>query len=153
MKTLEFFFQETQIHFLLQNEGNVMVNATEMAKAFNKRIDVFLKTEPTKLFIETLKFPPVGVNLDIKSDEDIIQTRGRNGTYFHRVLALKFAAWLDPNFEVWVYSTIDNLLFGNYKKHWEAHAAKEIAEQRMEVLKKELLEAPTPSLALAYFEA
>ncbi len=29
----------------------------------------------------------------------------------HRVLALKFAAWLNPAFELWVYMTIDHLLF------------------------------------------
>ena len=32
----------------------------------------------------------------------------------HRVLALKFAAWLNPSFELWVYSTIETLLFGRY---------------------------------------
>lgn len=32
----------------------------------------------------------------------------------HRILALKFAAWLNPDFEVWVYSTIENLLFGRH---------------------------------------
>jgi hypothetical protein len=32
----------------------------------------------------------------------------------HRVLALKFAAWLSPDFELWVYTTIDKLLFGKY---------------------------------------
>jgi hypothetical protein len=30
----------------------------------------------------------------------------------HRVLAIKFAAWLSPRFELWVYLTIDQLLFG-----------------------------------------
>ena len=34
----------------------------------------------------------------------------------HRVLALKFAAWLDPVFEVWVYTTIDDILFGRYRQ-------------------------------------
>ena len=34
----------------------------------------------------------------------------------HRILALKFAAWLDSDFEVWVYSTIENLLFGCHVK-------------------------------------
>ena len=32
----------------------------------------------------------------------------------HRVLALKFAAWLSPRFELWVYSTIEQLLFGKH---------------------------------------
>ena len=47
-KALEFIYQDTQIHFLLGNEKNVMVNATEMAKAFGKEIDNFLRLESTK---------------------------------------------------------------------------------------------------------
>lgn len=31
----------------------------------------------------------------------------------HRILALKFAAWLDPEFELWVYQTIDDIIFGS----------------------------------------
>lgn len=34
----------------------------------------------------------------------------------HRILALKFAAWLSPEFEVWVYTTIEQILFGRYKE-------------------------------------
>jgi hypothetical protein len=34
----------------------------------------------------------------------------------HRVLALKFAAWLNPAFELWVSSTVENLLFGRHVK-------------------------------------
>ena len=32
----------------------------------------------------------------------------------HRILALKFAAWLNSDFELWVYSTIEQLMFGKY---------------------------------------
>ncbi|MGB8705198.1 MAG: KilA-N domain-containing protein, partial [Gillisia sp.] len=101
MKSLEFIFQDTQIHFLLQNEGEVMVNATEMAKVFQKRIDVFLKSDHAKAFIKVLQFPPNGVNSEEIPMDKIIQTRGHMGTFFNRLLALKFAAWLDPEFEVW----------------------------------------------------
>lgn len=107
-----FEYEGQVIEFELASK-NIMVNATEMAKIFGKRLDVFLKTEPTKDFLEALKFPPQGVNLGIKKHEEIIQTRGRSGTWMHRILALKFAAWLDPKFEVWVYATIDRLLFGD----------------------------------------
>ena len=34
----------------------------------------------------------------------------------HRVLALKFAAWLDPAFELWVFCTIDKILFDHYRR-------------------------------------
>ena len=115
-KALEFIYQDTQIHFLLGNEKNVMVNATEMAKAFDRRIDFFLKTESTKAFIEAVEFPPKGVNSVKLTRADLIVTKGQSGTYFHRILALKFAAWLDPNFEVWIYSQLEEVLFGNAKK-------------------------------------
>jgi hypothetical protein len=39
----------------------------------------------------------------------------------HRLLALKFAAWLHPEFEVWVYTTIEHLLFGRYIKLEQSH--------------------------------
>ena len=117
MKALEFIYQDTQIHFLVNpNDKNVMINATEMAKPFNKRIDVFLKTQPTKEFIELLKFPPTGVNLEPILEENIIQTKGRSGTFFHRELAIEFAMWLDPIFKRWIIAKIDEVLFGNYKK-------------------------------------
>lgn len=145
MKALEFIYQDTQIHFLLQNEGEVMVNATEMAKLFSRKTTKFLKTDNTKAFIELLKRDPKGAQ--------IIQDRGRNGIYFERILALKFAAWLDPEFEVWVYTKIDEVLFGNYKKHWDAHQVQEKAKNRMDVLKEQLLTGATTDLAVRYFEA
>ena len=58
----------------------------------------------------------------------------------HRILALKFAAWLDPSFELWVYCTIDKLIHGDYialKK-----SLKESAKRRsmIDTLKGELRE-------------
>ena len=91
---------------------NVKVNATEMAKIYGKRVDVFLKSEPVKKYIQVLKFPPTGVNLKPMTDLEIIETKGRNGTFMCKLLALKFAAWLDEVFEVWVYLTIEDILFG-----------------------------------------
>ena len=114
MKTLEFIYQEKEIHFLVNpNDKNVMINATEMAKMFGKRTNVFLKTDHAKAFIEELERTlnggrsetirtPYGVR--------IIENRSRNGVYFNEILALKFAAWLDPKFEIWVYQTIRELL-------------------------------------------
>lgn len=154
MKTLEFIYQETQIHFLVNPlDKNVMVNATEMAKLFNKRIDVFLKTQPTKKFIELLEFPPTGVNLEPIPKEEIIQTNHRHGTFFHRELAIEFAMWLDPIFKRWIINKIDEVLFGNYKKHWEAHAIQEEAKLEMERLKTEMLTNPSIETNTAYFDA
>lgn len=154
MKTLEFLYQETAIHFLVNPlEKNVMVNATEMAKLFGKRLDVFLKAKHTQNFIsflqkENAELPPNGGS----SVNEIITTNFKNGTYMNEVLALKFAAWLDVEFEVWVYKRIQEVIFGNYKKHWDAHARQEEAKIQMQQLKKELLTAPSTEIATAYFE-
>lgn len=92
--------------------GTTMVNATQMAKIFGKRIDHFLKSDHAQAFIEELEFTPYGGNSTPLKRDEIIQTRGTAGTWMHRVLALKFAAWLDTKFEIWVYSTIEEILFG-----------------------------------------
>jgi hypothetical protein len=39
-----------------------MVNATQMAKIFNKKIDFFLKADHVKEFISVLEFTPFGGN-------------------------------------------------------------------------------------------
>jgi hypothetical protein len=152
-KALEFIYQETHIHFLLGNEKNVMVNATEMAKAFGKRTDHFLQNETTKVFIERLKVPEMSGTLDGIVNENIIENRGRNGIYFHRILAMKFAAWLDIDFELWIYSKIEEILFGHYKTHWDAHIKQEDAKSRMEIAKSNLLLNANQKDVIDYFKA
>ncbi|MCD8529327.1 MAG: KilA-N domain-containing protein, partial [Flavobacterium sp.] len=58
------------------------------------------KADHVKEFIFVLEFTPFGGNSTPLTRDEIIQTKGQNGTYFHKILALKFAAWLDPIFEV-----------------------------------------------------
>ena len=57
----------------------------------------------------------------------------------HRILALKFAAWLDPKFDVWVFETIDRIILGHYRDQREATAEKLMAERELEVKKHELV--------------
>jgi plasmid maintenance system killer protein len=138
MKTVEFIYNNQRIEFL-QKESNIMVNATQMAKVFNKRIDFILKSDNTKAFIRELKFPPNGGNLEPLDDDKIIKTRGRSGTYMHRILALKFAAWLNPKFELWVYSTIDKIIYAQYKNITEATTEKLMIEKERDLMREELL--------------
>ena len=162
MKVLDFIYNKTTISFEPNGNDDVMVNATEMAKVFDKRIDHFLKADHVQNFIEALKlplngvsqeskngensgeessdeFPPNGGNSECLKHEEIIQTRGQNGTWMHRLLALKFAAWLDPKFEVWVWRTVDKIILGHYKEQKEATTEKLLAENELEKKKKELL--------------
>ncbi|WP_421811734.1 KilA-N domain-containing protein [Flagellimonas sp.] len=154
MKTLEFIYQETEIHFLVNPlDKNVMVNATEMAKLFNKEPKDFLRLEGTKKFINyQLEKNDIVADVPRYIKENIYYSNNKAGTFMTRKLALKFAAWLDIQFEDWVFETIDNILFGNYKKHWEAHAQQEIMKVAMEDLKTEILDNPTPDSVAQYFE-
>ena len=183
MNLLEFNYENQIIEFDLSGE-EVMINATEMGKVFNKKPYEFLRQEDTKRFIEELKrsipaFRSVAATLlnagnavlpsenDVRSvanEEEITDlssiyhtVKGKNAdggsTWMHRLLALKFAAWLDPNFEVWIFSKIEEITFGNYKKHWEAHAIQERAKLDMESLKTQMLTNPTIETNIAYFEA
>ncbi|ALU74710.1 hypothetical protein AUW17_05250 [Tenacibaculum dicentrarchi] len=136
MKTTatEFIYQDTEIHFAFALDGNVMVNATEMAKAFNKRIDFFMKTDQTKRFINQLLSTPFGGNKTPLKMDEIVFANKKAGTYMHRILALKFAAWLDVEFELWLFSTIDELMFGEYRVQEKALEETLKAEKEMEAL-------------------
>lgn len=124
-------FEENDITFLVSKDNGMMVNATEMAKAFNKDLFQFTKSDGTKAFIESCLKPANAGLLGVKSEEDLIISRQKSGTFMHRVLALKFAAWLSPDFEVWVYATIEKLLFGK-------HVEREQSFERTLTLQKEI---------------
>lgn len=95
---------------------NVMVNATEMARLFDKQVVAFMRNDSTKSFISECLKSENSHFLNVESESDLINSRQRSGTWMHRVLALKFAAWLDPAFELWVFSTIDKILFDYYRR-------------------------------------
>ena len=94
-------------------DGNRMINATEMAKPFGKLVGGFLRLQSTKEFILLLESryadmhngTTTGVLRVIQGGEPEIQ-----GTWMDEKLALKFAAWLSPAFELWIYDKIQELL-------------------------------------------
>jgi hypothetical protein len=92
-------FQNTLIAFDTSNE---MVNATDMIRAFPvKRMNNFLRQKQTKEFIEALESDA------LKSATVIKQGGSEQGTWMHKLLAYKFAGWLDPKFELFVYKVFD----------------------------------------------
>lgn len=107
-----------------------MINATEMAKAFDANVGHFLANDGTKNFISACLNNRNSDYLKIVKEEDLVIARQKSGTWMHRVLALKFAAWLSPDFEVWVYSIIEKLLFGK-------HVEREISFERTLKLQRE----------------
>jgi len=94
-------------------DGQKMVNATEMAKAFGKRVSNFTRLNQTKDFIKVLESRYSDV-----SNGNVYKASRRvqggipelQGTWFDEKLALKFAAWLNSEFELWVWERIYELL-------------------------------------------
>lgn len=130
MEIMKFKFNESEIDFQ-PSTHNVMVNATQMAKIFGKEVFDFMKNDSTKSFISEALKTDNSRFLGIENESDLIDSKQKSGTWMHRVLALKFAAWLDPAFELWVYTTIDFILFGQYKKMEES--IKQSAKRRVEI--------------------
>lgn len=135
MNTIQKFeFAKQLIDFEVEN-GNVMINATQMAKTFGKRIDFFLKTDHANEFIKVMELTPFGGSSTPLKRHEIVKTRNGVNTFFHRILALKFAAWLSPEFELWVYAKIDEILYDYYRRLEES--LKRSAERITEIEKLE----------------
>lgn len=140
MEIIKFIYKNQEVDFLPSGKDNLMVNATQMAKIFGTDVFQFTRIDDTKKFISACLKPQNCGLLGIKTEEDLIISKQKAGTWMHRVLALKFAAWLDPDFEVWVFSTIDKILLGHYREQKEATTEKLRAEREVEMKKQELLE-------------
>ena len=131
METKICVFEENDITFLLSKDNGMMINATEMAKVFGKEVARFMENDSTKNFVTACLKTRNSSFLGIEKEEDLYTSKQKSGTFMHRVLALKFAAWLSPDFEVWVYSTIEKLLFGK-------HVEREHSFERTLTLQKEM---------------
>jgi len=152
MKTDFFQYNNTAVEFI--STGNdVMVNATEIAKTFDKKVEAFMRNEQTQSFIfECLKSENSRF-LGIEKEEDLFTSKQKSGTFMHRILALKFAAWLSPAFEVWVFTTIDKFLTEHARLQKEALIEKLTTKQKKELKKEEILEKYADNADLSeYFE-
>lgn len=114
METKICVFEENPITFALEKNNGMMINATEMAKPFGKKVEAFMRNESTIEFVNEALKSENSRFLGVQNESDLVDSRQKSGTWMHRILALKFAAWLNPAFELWVYSTIENILFGKH---------------------------------------
>lgn len=137
METQIFSFDGQEIEFGFE-KTNVMVNATEMGKLYNKLPKDFLKNEETQKFIIECLKKENSPFLNVENEEDLVTSKQKSGTYMHRILALKFAAWLNPAFELWVYKTIDYILFDYYKRIENSLKQSANRKNRMDELKERL---------------
>lgn len=139
-KIQKFDFDGKAIEFGLSK--NILVNATEMGKVFGTDVGQFLRTKETKAFISECLNTANMQYLNIEKEEDLIVSNQKSGTFMHRILALKFAAWLNPRFELWVYATIDKLMFGhlNIEERNEVLKQKQAAVKELESLSSKMSE-------------
>lgn len=86
-------------------------NATEAAKKFGKRVDVWLKSQETEVYVIALL-----KRLNTTKRWYLIRVKnGRDGgTWLHPKLAVVFARWLSPDFAVWCDEQIDSILRGDH---------------------------------------
>lgn len=99
-----FEYEGKGITFNLGN-GDVMVNATEMAKSFGKNINEWKRLPSTFRFLEALG------ETKGKSHSLITAVEGRNGgTWMHEDVAIEFARWLSPMFAIWCNDRIKELM-------------------------------------------
>jgi phage antirepressor YoqD-like protein len=104
-KLNKFNYNGNEITFDLGN-GQVMVNATEMAKPFGKSVSEWKRLPSTEQFIEALELNRGLSHIWIESQ------RGKHGggTWIHEDLAIEFARWLSPDFTIWCNDRIKELL-------------------------------------------
>ncbi len=100
-----FLYNGNEITFLKGN--NVLVNATQMAKPFNKRCNDFMSLKSTNELIYSLSVKTGIPATDLVS---IKQGGANQGTWIHEDLALVFAQWLSPEFYLWCNDRIKELL-------------------------------------------
>ena len=75
-------------------DGKMMVNATQMGKAFGKQPKDWLKTQSAQEFISSLS----EVKKILPSDLQQVVNGDGGGTWFHEDVALEYARWLSPKF-------------------------------------------------------
>lgn len=92
-----------------QKGENLMVNATQMAKAFGKQPSDWMRQTSTDAFLTSLS-----AVRGIPRTELIRQQKGgistEQGTWMHEDVALEFARWLSPKFAIWCNDRIKELL-------------------------------------------
>ena len=81
-------------------------NATEMCKRYGRKLNDFARLSSSKAYIQALS---ENTGIPALSLMELRKGRGQ-ATWVHPRVALKVAAWLNPHFEVWVYSVIEKLL-------------------------------------------
>ncbi|MFM6726303.1 MAG: KilA-N domain-containing protein [Dolichospermum sp.] len=98
---------------IISRRQNGFINLTQMCQANSKRLDVFMKAQKTKEYIECLeRLHQTVVTEIVQGGEPDSQ-----GTWGHPSLAINLARWISPDFAVWCDGHIFNLMSGKVAVH------------------------------------
>ena len=93
-------YEGNEIPFRIDENGEVFMNATVMAKPFKgKKVNDFLRNKSPIAFIDALQEQKTETGIPASADSKLVITqKGGNdkndqGTWFQRNLALEFARW------------------------------------------------------------
>lgn len=100
-----YLYNGCEISFL--NGEGVMVNATEMAKAFGKTPKDYLRTQPAKELVDAVAARHICLATDIVQ---VVNGGVNYGTWMHETIALDFAQWLSVDFKLWCNDRIKELV-------------------------------------------
>ena len=125
---------------------DVMVNATEMAKPFNKRPNDWLNLQSTKEFLRILSITKKNGNSENQLVKTVVGSpENGGGTWLHEDAAIEFARWLSPMFAIWCNDRIKELLMTgiavmpNFENPAEAARAWATQYELREIAEKENL--------------
>lgn len=100
-------YKGSEISFI--SGKNVMINATQMAKPFNKRPIDYLRLPATNELVKAIvRKSHISENQLVISRQGSIENGG--GTWMHEDIALDFAQWLSVDFKLWCNDRIKELM-------------------------------------------
>lgn len=103
MKVFEYNGNEVSFDF----GQDVMINATEMAKAFGKTPKDYLRTQSANDLIEAVSARHKCLTTDLVR---VMQGGNIQGTWMEETIALDFAQWLSVDFKLWCSDRIKEVL-------------------------------------------
>lgn len=113
MKIQKFTYKDIDVSF---DEMNFL-DATSIAKHFDKYVKDYLKTAQTQDYISALAQNLSVGNIVLTANDLVIIRQGgiNQGTWLHPKLAVNFARWLSADFAVWCDLKIDELIKNQQK--------------------------------------
>ncbi len=117
-------YRGLEIVFSSDSSQYLYLNATKVAKYFNKDLSNWRRNSETIVYIEALLRFVESTELKLSENELFIVVIGKGkkqGTWIHQKLIIAFARWLSPEFAVWCDMTIEEILTSKTQTFQKPH--------------------------------